>query len=252
MRVSKILSFTVVILLITVIFAGAVTVPAAAQYDMMQFHYDTQHTGDYSPVAGSTPSNGQLLWSFTTASSIWSSPAIVNGVVYVGSADDNTYALNASTGAKVWNYTTGNWVYSSPAVVNGVVYVGSYDHNIYALNASTGAKVWNYTTGSMVYSSPAVANGVVYVGSDDNNTYALNATTGAKLWNYTTGGWLWSSPAVVNGVVYVGSDDGNIYAVSTTSVASSSGGFLGLPGFEAVYAVAGVLAVAYVLMQRKR
>ena len=69
---------------------------------------------------------------------------------------------------------------SSPAVANGVVYVGSDDHNVYALNATTGAKLWNYTTGGYVLSSPAVVNGVVYVGSDDDNVYALNATTGAK------------------------------------------------------------------------
>jgi hypothetical protein len=29
-------------------------------------------------------------------------------------------------------YTTGNHVSSSPAVWNGVVYVGSWDHNVYA------------------------------------------------------------------------------------------------------------------------
>ncbi len=95
-----------------------------------------------------------------------SSPAVVNGVVYVGAADGNVYALNASTGAKLWSYATGGEVESSPAVANGVVYVGSDDDNVYALNASTGAKLWSYTTGSIVDSSPAVANGVVYIGSD--------------------------------------------------------------------------------------
>jgi len=71
-------------------------------------------------------------------------------------------------------------VYSSPALANGVVYVGSGDDNVYALNADTGAKLWSYTTGGGVYdSSPAVANGVVYVGSDDKNLYALNAKNGA-------------------------------------------------------------------------
>ena len=39
--------------------------------------------------------------------------------------DDNVYALNASTGAKLWSYTTGGDMDSSPAVANGVVYVGS-------------------------------------------------------------------------------------------------------------------------------
>ena len=37
---------------------------------------------------------------------------------------------------------------SSPAVANGVVYIGSGDGNVYALNASTGAKLWSYATGS--------------------------------------------------------------------------------------------------------
>ena len=85
-----------------------------------------------------------------------------------------------------WSYTTGG-VDSSPAVANGVVYVGSGDFNVYALNASTGAKLWSYATGNSVESSPAVANGVVYVGSADANVYALNASTGAKLWSYATG-----------------------------------------------------------------
>jgi outer membrane protein assembly factor BamB len=71
---------------------------------------------------------------------------------------------------------------SSPAVVNGAVYVGSNDGNVYALNASTGSKLWSYKThGEVTNSSPAVGNGVVYVGSDDYNVYALNAKTGAKL-----------------------------------------------------------------------
>ena len=147
-----------------------------------------------------------LKWSYTTHRNVTSSPAVANGVVYVGSWDGNVYALNASTGATLWSYATGGVVYSSPAVANGVVYVGSGDGNVYALNASTGAKLWSYTTGSYVYSSPAVANGVVYVGSGDGSLYALNASTGAKLWSYATGSYdVESSPAVANGVVYVGS-----------------------------------------------
>ena len=39
---------------------------------------------------------------------------------------------------------------SSPAVANGVVYVGSSDGNLYALNASTGARLWNFDTGVAV------------------------------------------------------------------------------------------------------
>ena len=173
MRVFKIVPFSVAIILIAVLFAGAVAAPAAAQYDTMQFHYNAQHTGDYSPVAGSNVSNGKLVWNYTTGGDVWSSPAVANGTVYVGSYDNNTYALNATTGTKLWNYTTGDNVESSPAVINGTVYVGSNDGNVYALSAATGAKVWSFTTGDYVFSSPAVVNGTVYVGSNDGNVYAI-------------------------------------------------------------------------------
>ena len=151
MRVYKIISFPVVILFIAVLFAGAVTVPAAAQADTVQFRYNAQHTGDYSPVAGSK--TGKLTWSFKTGNYVGGAPAVVNGVVYMGSDDGNVYALNATTGAMLWNFTTGGFVGSSPAVVNGVVYVGSFDHNVYALNATTGATLWNFTTADKVFLS---------------------------------------------------------------------------------------------------
>jgi outer membrane protein assembly factor BamB len=63
---------------------------------------------------------------------------VANGVVYVGSGDDNLYALNAATGTPLWSYTTGGAVGSSPAVANGVVYVGSGDDNLYAFGLSGG------------------------------------------------------------------------------------------------------------------
>jgi outer membrane protein assembly factor BamB len=73
---------------------------------------------------------GTKLWSYTTDNAVPSSPAVANGVVYVGSV--NLYALKASTGAKLWSYTTGYAVVSSPAVANGVVYVGSTDGKVFA------------------------------------------------------------------------------------------------------------------------
>ena len=102
--------------------------------------------------------------------------SVANGVVYVGSGDNNIYALNASTGTVVWSYTTGGDVASSPAVADDMVFAGSYDGKVYALNASNGALWWSYLTGDMVVSSPAVANGVVYVGSYDHVVYAFGAS----------------------------------------------------------------------------
>jgi outer membrane protein assembly factor BamB len=56
-----------------------------------------------------------------------SSLAVAGEVVYIGVDDDVVYALDAATGAFKWSYKTGNEVSSSPAVANGVVYVGSLD-----------------------------------------------------------------------------------------------------------------------------
>ena len=69
-----------------------------------------------------------LKWSFSSAAghSVESSPAEVNGVVYVGTyslqgyGPGILYALRASTGAMLWSYEMGS-IFSSPAVVNGVV-----------------------------------------------------------------------------------------------------------------------------------
>jgi hypothetical protein len=46
-----------------------------------------------------------------------------------------------TTNNTVWIYQTGDVIYSSPSVVNGVVFVGSFDHNVYALEAKTGALI---------------------------------------------------------------------------------------------------------------
>jgi outer membrane protein assembly factor BamB len=127
---------------------------------------------------------------------------------------ENVLSTRTRSIAKLWSFQTGDAVLSSPAVANGVVYVGSYDHNLYALDAATGAKRWSFRTGSVVVSPPAVANGVVYVGSWDGNVYALDAATGAKRWSFRIGGGpVYSSPTVANGVVYVGSSDGNVFAL---------------------------------------
>ena len=180
-----------------------------------QFGYDQAHsrTNPYENVLSRTNvSRLTLDWSFPTGGVIGSSPAVVNGVVYIDSTDHSVYALDAKTGTSLWSYPTGDHIFSSPAVANGVVYIGSYDHKMYALDAKTGTRLWSYRTGHIIYSSPAVANGVVYLGSDDHKMYALDAKTGIRLWSYPTGSFIYSSPAVVNGVVYLGSANGNVYA----------------------------------------
>ena len=79
---------------------------------------------------------GDIRWTYTTGAGVFSSPAVADGTVYVGSTDRNVYSLDAATGHVRWTYTTGGWVTSSPVMVGGTVYIGSWDWTIYALKAA--------------------------------------------------------------------------------------------------------------------
>ena len=79
---------------------------------------------------------GAEEWSYTTGYTV-GSPAVANGVVYLGS-DTAVYALNAATGAEEWSYTTGDSAFSTPAVANGVVYLGST--HVYAFGLPGGVR----------------------------------------------------------------------------------------------------------------
>jgi hypothetical protein len=79
---------------------------------------------------------------------------------------------------------------SSPAVADGVLFVGSDDGNVYAFDpegldnctASPRAcrPLWSGTTGGAVTSSPAVQSGRVYVGSHDAQLYQFAACNNPK------------------------------------------------------------------------
>jgi outer membrane protein assembly factor BamB len=162
--------------------------------------------------------NLSLKWSYTTNLDI-TSVAVANGVVYVG-ANQNVYALKASTGAKLWSYRIIGVVDDSPAVANGVVYV-STGTRVLALKASTGAKLWSDSINS-THKNPtslSVANGVVYFASVNYvgpNVFALNAKTGALRWSYATGTRGATSPVVANGMLY-GSSGPTVYALNAST-----------------------------------
>jgi len=185
---------------------------------------DPSHTGAVTSGTLITPN---LLWSYPTTGALAgaSSPAVANGILYLGSANGNLYALNATDGIKLWNYSTGGAVGSSPAVANGIVYAGSIGGGFYGLNATNGEKIWSFTT-DWINSSPTIVDGVVYF-AGSHTVYAFNATSGLMLWNYCVNvqfipldpEGIYSSPAVVNGFVYIGSNNGlagNLYALNAT------------------------------------
>jgi eukaryotic-like serine/threonine-protein kinase len=146
---------------------------------------------------------------------IQSSPAVEQGIVYVGARDGFLYAVEATTGQLRWKMDHKvSWVNSSPAVYDGLVYAGSSDaHFVQAVDAATGEERWRVASSRIVWSSPAVDSATVYVGEGDGTLYALDRQTGAERWRYRVAGRIMSSPAVHAGRVYFGSDDG-VYAVN--------------------------------------
>ena len=138
--------------------------PFLVNTNWSQFRMRPSHDGhnrSENVLSPATVGGLSLLWKYTMVQSSGSSPAVVNGVVYVGAFTLGVpggcfYALKASTGALLWYRDMNNSpVNSSPAVVNGVVYVGGNDHWVRALEG--GSLLWRYDTGSYVSSSPAVA-----------------------------------------------------------------------------------------------
>ena len=143
-----------------------------------------------------------------------SSPAVVDGTVYVGSIDEHVYAIDASNGIDRWSFQTDGLVYSSPAVVDGTVYIGSDDGTVYALEAAFGTERWSFQTDGDVKSSPAVVDGIVYVGNSDGHVYALDTADGTERWSFQTDGSV-SSLVVKDGRVYT-VDRRTVYALGNS------------------------------------
>src|SRR5450755_112251 len=220
--------------------AATSTIPpqSTSSVNVPVFGFDTQRT-HFNPsehlLSPSTITSLKPHWTANIGTGIAetffpSSPAVVNGVVYVGSWDHKLYALDTSTGKILWSAQTGDHITSSPAVVNGVVYVGSWDHKLYAFRADgcvqfACSPLWaSAPTGNSIFSSPVVDNGTVYVGSQDGKLYAFktdgcdgNKSSCDPLWSVQIGTSITSSPAVDHGVVYVGSWDHKLYALDAAT-----------------------------------
>jgi outer membrane protein assembly factor BamB len=211
---------------------------AVAADETSMFRGNPAHTGVYRAHAIASPA---LKWKFHTGGKVIASPALANGVLYIGSTDGNLYALDAATGALVWKFGTHARIVSSAAVSNGAVLFSSYDHYFYALDARTGALRWKYDMPGErrfaaehihgtypaaeimpdpfdVYtSSPNLWNGAVFFGSGDGTITALDAASGALKWTFKAGDTVHASPAIVDGVLYLGSWDSYFYALDAAS-----------------------------------
>src|SRR5204863_431385 len=192
---------------------------SAAEAQSM-FRGNAAHTGTY-PGTGPREFH-RLKWKFRTGDVVHASPAIVNGVAFVGSWDSYFYAVDVGNGKEKWRYHAGedalvhNQVgfQSSPAVVDGVVYTGCRDAQLYALDAMTGKEKWKFDNAlSWVITSPAVMDGKVYFATSDSSLYhVVEAGTGKPILKQDGRAYMFSSPAVVSDTVFIGVFNGTLVA----------------------------------------
>jgi outer membrane protein assembly factor BamB len=199
------------------------------------FHGNVARTGAYEKP-GPTKLNG-VKWAFSAGGAIVTSPAVVDGVVYIASLDGHLYAVDQATGKEKWNFKSSRPIASSPAVDRGTLYFVSSVGALVAIDCATGKPKWVFTAEyerkfeakglhgypspaqtipdawDIFTSSPAVAAGKVFFGGGDGNVYAVDTETGLLQWKFGTRDVVHASPAVAGTTVYVGSWDSVLYAL---------------------------------------
>ncbi len=204
--------------------------PGSTDYPWTMFRSNGPRTG---ATLASGPSSGNLMWTSTATSPIYSSPAVADATVFVSSYDGNVYAIDEYSGLTKWSVPTGQFITSSPAVSNGVVYITTAcptasgqpfsckSGSVYALDEQTGSLVWQRVDGSPITSSPLVDGGKVFYGTitlGNGQVFARDAATGiGGPIAYLSDAVSLSSLAVDSGRLFVGQVDGAVVSLNETS-----------------------------------
>ena len=116
--------------------------------------------------------NGSVIW--RAAAGGPSSPAVADGMVFVGGEDQAVRALDAESGEERWSTPLGYPIASSPASVGDLVYIAS-GPTITALDARSGKSLWGHVAGDAISADVAVIDGMVIASGHDGYVYALRA-----------------------------------------------------------------------------
>ena len=133
-------------------------------------------------------------------------PIVVDGVMYVTTAFDHVYALDARTGAELWHYKQplgAITVYCcgpnnrGVAVYDNMVYLATLDSKLVALDAKTGKVAWqsDIADPELGYSetmAPTAVDGKILIGTNGGEygirgfVKEFDAKTGKLIWTFST------------------------------------------------------------------
>jgi outer membrane protein assembly factor BamB len=171
-------------------------------------------------------SNGTLAWENELGDYIGSSPALFNGVVYIGvemgKPAGYLVGCNMTTGEEVFRSAEfGSHPHSTPSIdpKRGYIYIGANDEVLYCYNLTSKTEVWNFTADDDIKSTPCVTNDILYVTSWDKKLYALDLSTGEEYFNFQTKMRIMSSPSIDRSGkrLFFGSHDWTIYCIDARS-----------------------------------
>ena len=174
------------------------------------------------------------IWEYDTGEQIWSSPAITDDTLFIGSFGKKLYALDIADGSQRWTFETQGAIMTTPLVHEDKVYFGTFGRRFYALDIASGEEVWRFPADdsdedkpkNWFWAAPLVSNGTIYAPNMDGKVYALDAETGALINEFDLGGQIVSSPVVIElvteeeevySLIIVATQEGEVYSLNTVN-----------------------------------
>jgi outer membrane protein assembly factor BamB len=146
--------------------------------------------------------------------------------VYVGADDGSFYALDPSSGSIRWTYHAKGAIERGAAFGDGAVYVATAADRVFSLDAATGKWRWQYERetpdGFTIhgYAGPRLQGNTILSGFADGYLVSLSTEAGEVIWARSLAAVsdqfvdVDSTPAIVGDVAYVSSYSGGLYALS--------------------------------------
>ena len=192
--------------------APALMAAAQSGPDWPMYRADPEHSGF---TASDVPEGPALLWLAQAGTHELTSPVGSGGMVYVGSADGNLYALWAGTGGEAWHFQVGDGVRAEPAVEGSTVYVVSEDGRLCAVGAERGELLWETDLPSGL-TDPlplTIDSGDLYITIPSGQILKLStAERGRVLWHADAGARMAAPVTVGEGQVFAVAEGGKVAA----------------------------------------
>jgi hypothetical protein len=153
---------------------------AAAQNDRPS-HPRAQEVGQLQKLDPSKPDN-PIVWTFQETTSegqgLYGTPAVLDDVVIITSAQGRLIGLDRDTGAVLWERTLGGAAWGSAVVVDDVLLIGDCEGATFHAYDLANPRVappelWSMNLGGCIEATPAVWKGKIYIGSRAGHLYTV-------------------------------------------------------------------------------